>query len=183
MLEPTFKFLASGAVAPISGFQWPEPHARGPGAWLETHGALEACQRGAHVCRLGDLAYWIHDELWEAETDGDSIAGFDCLVVRRARLVRRIDSWQNGGATRFLTAAVDHAAELVQATGPDVDAAVRDYLEDARSCIEQAAIGPGAFIAALAVSKSVGAGQSVTEAYCSERSWQASWIAQHVIGN
>lgn len=175
MSQPTFKFLARGALAPISGFSWPQPDANVPGAWLETGGELEPCQRGAHVCRLEDLAYWIHDELWEAEIEGESVEGFDCLVARRARLVRHIDRWQDGGALRFLEAAVEHAKQSAGASS------VNAYLEDAQRCIEHRAIAAGAFIAALAVSKLAAARSS--EAYKRERLWQASWIARHVIGN
>src|SRR5690348_431080 len=105
----TYKFLAKGAVGPQSGFKWPEPQAPAFGAWVDADGPLELCVRGAHVCRALDLAYWLHDELWETEVDGEQIEGVDCLVVRRARLVRRIDAWHQGGAARFAQACAEHA--------------------------------------------------------------------------
>lgn len=182
MTQLTYKFLARGAIGPISGFQWPKPDVNAPGAWLEADGDLEPCFRGTHVCRIEDLAYWIHDELWEAETDGDSVAGFDCIVTRRARLVRCVEHWQDGGAARFVLACADHAAEIVEAASPDVAATVRHYVEDARVCAEHALPGCGAFSAALAVAK-IALPKDAKAAYRRERTWQASWIARNVIGN
>src|SRR5882724_2091638 len=108
----TYKFFAKGAVGPSSRFKWPEPRAGALGAWVEAEGPLGLCVRGVHVCRPFDLAYWLHDELWETEADGDQIEGIDCLVVRRARLMRRINGWHQGGAASFAEACVQHAAEL-----------------------------------------------------------------------
>jgi hypothetical protein len=185
----TYKFLAKGAVGPISGFAWPIPEAHAPGAWLETEGALEPCVRGTHVCRTEDLAYWIHDELWETEAEGESVPGFDCLVTRKARLVRRFDSWHNGGSVQFVVACADHAAEALAVAPEAVAAAVRGFIEDARVCVEHALPACGAFSAALAVAKLAeaisgeAAASAAKSAYRRERSWQASWIARHVIGN
>ncbi len=53
----------------ISGTTWPLPTDDGPGPWIEA-GAVSPCREGIHACRIGDLAYWLHDELWEIELDG-----------------------------------------------------------------------------------------------------------------
>src|SRR5258708_6519958 len=103
----THKFLAKGALGPLSGFAWPVPQGGAAGAWVEAVGPLALCARGVHVCRTSDLAHWIHDELWEVEADGDRIEGLDCVVVRRARLVRRIDDWGAAGGRRFADASVE----------------------------------------------------------------------------
>src|SRR5258706_12110985 len=59
-----------------------------------------------------DLAHWLHEELWEVESEGDRVEGIDCFVVRRPRLVRRIDVWNAGGPARFAEACIGHAAAL-----------------------------------------------------------------------
>src|SRR5689334_4079735 len=79
-----YKFLAKGARGPISGFEWPSSYTGGPGPWVEVEGELGLCTNGYHVCRPLDLAHWLHDELWELETQGEQLEGLDCLVVRRA---------------------------------------------------------------------------------------------------
>ena len=181
-----YKFLARGALGPISGFRWPTPQGEAPGAWIEVAGSLEPCLRGVHVCRPTDLSFWIHDELWQTEADGDSIEGFDCLVVRRARLVRRFAIWQDGAAQRFAEACAEHAAGLV-ASGVDLaavsglPAAVSGLINDAQLCARSGYPACGAFSAALAVAKFAGAADAKA-AFRRERAWQADWISRSVIG-
>ncbi|HMJ53079.1 MAG TPA: hypothetical protein VK540_13415 [Polyangiaceae bacterium] len=185
----TYKFLARGAVGPMSGFKWPEPQAPAFGAWVDAEGSLELCVRGAHVCRAVDLAYWLHDELWETQVDGEQMEGIDCLVVRRARLVGRIDAWQKGGATGFAEACAEHAAEL--AARPALPGAarsdraqefVRAYIDDARFAARSGYVAVSAFAAALAVGK-LGEPSDEEAAYRRERLWQADWIARVVVSS
>jgi hypothetical protein len=171
------KFLATGALGPLSGFAWPVPAAGAPGAWVEVDGPLELCARGVHVCRTFDLAHWIHDELWEVETAGDPIDGLDCIVVRRARLVRRIDAWSGPGARRFADACVEHAAARA---GPAPADGVRDLLDDARFMATRGYVALAAFTVAVAVSR-LGAEAGPDGAYRQERTWQSAFIAHHVL--
>lgn len=169
-----YKFLARGAVGPFSGLAWPGPRGDAPGAWVEAEGTLAPCMRGVHVCRPTELAHWLHDELWEAEAVGDRIEGLDCLVVRRARLVRRIDGWQEGGAARFAEACVAHASELVHG---DPCESVRVYLDDAVLAADAGFPAVSAFSAALAVARL--ADQTGEDpAFRHERAWQSGWIAR-----
>jgi hypothetical protein len=176
----TYKFLASGAIGPMSSFHWPEPHEGAPGAWVEVEGPLELCARGTHVCRPYDLSHWLHEELWEIEVGGDRIESIDCLVVRRARLSRRIDAWHEGGAARFATACAEHAAEVAERAPNGVPAVVREYLDDATVCAKHGYPAVGAHAAALAVAKS-GIAADEEQAYRLERAWQSDWIAREVI--
>jgi hypothetical protein len=128
------------------------------------------------VCRAFDLAYWLHDELWETQVDGDQIEGIDCLVVRRARLLRRIDAWHQGGAMRFAEACAKHAAELAGASNVASEH-VRDYIDDAALSARSGYVGVSAFAAALAVGR-LGDPSDEESAYRRERVWQADWIAR-----
>jgi hypothetical protein len=166
------KFLAKGALGPLSGFAWPAPTRDAPGAWVEADGPLAVCARGVHVCRAQDLAHWIHDELWEVEADGGSIEGVDCIVVARARLVRRIDTWGGEGGRTFATACVDHASLRAGNASPE---AMRDLLEDARYMAANGYVALAAYTAALVVSRASSASYA---AYRSERAWQSAWIAR-----
>jgi len=57
-----YKFLAAGAIAPFTGFQWPIPGPAGAGAWVEApEGRLT---HGIHACRVTDLTFWLDAELW-----------------------------------------------------------------------------------------------------------------------
>jgi hypothetical protein len=92
--ERLYKFLKRGSIAPFSRLLWR------PGEWIEAEGELDACRNGVHVCRQQDLPYWLSDELWEIDVDGDSLEHEQKLVVRRARLSARVDDWPSpiGGA-------------------------------------------------------------------------------------
>jgi hypothetical protein len=164
-----YKFLAAGAVGPQSGFHWPLPSRDGPGAWLEVQGPLELCRRGAHLLRAQDLAHWLHDELWELEAGGEVIEGIDCLVARRARLVREVDGWRTGGNAAFAEACVRHATVLC----PAPSAEVSGLLDDAAQCARAGHVALAAFAAGSAVAR---AGD-----YRAERRWQSDWIAAHLL--
>lgn len=172
-----YKFLAKGALGPISGFAWPVPSANSSGAWLEVAGPLVLCSRGLHVCRTRDLAHWLHDELWEIEAGGEILEGLDCVVARRARLVRRVEAWSDGGSLRFVDACIEHATVLA---GSAANATVRGFLEDAALAKRAGYLAVGAYSAALAVAK-LGSPAASEPAYRAERAWQANWIARALI--
>jgi hypothetical protein len=168
------KFLATGARGPLSGFAWPAPGPDALGAWVEVEGPLAPCARGIHVCRPFELAHWIHDELWELEVDGEQTPGLDCIVVPRARLVRRIPAWGEQ-AQRFAEACVEHAAAQVE---PAHFGVVSELLDDARSLATSGYVAVSAFTAALAVSRLPSASGS---AYRAERAWQSAWIERELL--
>ncbi|HTB78997.1 MAG TPA: hypothetical protein VK762_37395 [Polyangiaceae bacterium] len=173
----THKFLAKGALGPLSGFAWPVPQGGLGGAWVEVTGPLEPCARGVHVCRPVDLAHWIDDELWEIEADGEPLEGLDCLVVPRARLLHRVEAWSDGGAQRFAEACIEHAASGAGATLAETVSAL---LEDARSMAASGYLALASFTAAVAVSRSDVHG-SREDAYRRERAWQSAWIADELL--
>ena len=91
-----YKFLAQGAVGRFSDFQWPPP-----GEWVTTQQPLVDCLQGIHAVRMEQLLDWIDDELWEIELGGAVADREDILVAERGRLVRRIESWDEGAAQSF----------------------------------------------------------------------------------
>jgi len=185
----TYKFLAKGALGPLSGFAWPAPRGEARGAWVEAGVPLAVCARGVHVCRPADLAHWLHEELWEMETHGERLEALDCLVVERARLVRRVDAWSEGGAARFAAACTDHALALAAeaaAAGASSDPTVRGFLHDAALAAQSSYLAVAAFCAASAVSCLHAAGPTSApervDAFRRERRWQADWIARELLG-
>lgn len=95
-----YKFLGPGGRALFSGRRWPLPAAE-PGAWVEATGPLDPCRNGVHACEPLDLPYWISQELWEVELDGEQIRGPQALIARRGRLVRQIEAWNPENARSF----------------------------------------------------------------------------------
>jgi hypothetical protein len=146
-----YKFLRAGRIGPFSGTEWPE---RGE---VEASGPLEACRNGVHACRSDDLPYWLDDELWEVALLGEVVEDRLKLVARGGRLVRRIDTWDDGTRRAFadwcLRRVAAHAASEVRDAGLETEAAA---LEAASSSDEVAA----AAAAALTAAQRVGAGNA-----------------------
>jgi hypothetical protein len=125
-----YAFLSEGAVAPLSGFVWPKPTDGEHGAWVETHEAPDEALRGY---RVEDLPYWLDDELWSIELEGALAERHHVLLVERARLLRRIDAWDEPLAWEFADACARRVAERAIAALRDegrADAAA--LLEEAR---------------------------------------------------
>ena len=90
-----YKFLATGAVAPFTGFHWPV------GQWVDAAG-VDPCRQGIHACRIRDLPLWIQAELWEIELGGEVDEQARKVVAERGRLVQRVTGWSEGLAIRQL---------------------------------------------------------------------------------
>src|SRR5690606_20862783 len=71
---------------------------------------LVPCQQGYHVAADNQLIDWLGPELWEVECRGEHIALGDKHVFGEARLVRRIDAWNDRTARLF---AADCAAPVL----------------------------------------------------------------------
>jgi hypothetical protein len=176
-----YKFLARSARAPITGQAWPRPGSSQPGAWMLARGPLQLCREGVHACRTGELAYWLHEELWRVELDGEQIEGHDCLVAARGRLLERVDAWSEaGGAQRFAAAVRDHAESLILARR-DRDR-LQGYVDDASWHVRNGfAESPAlaALCSAMAVAKAE-PNAELEAAYRRERAWQSAWIVREM---
>ncbi len=122
-----FKFLGRGAVGPFSGFRWPAPErGDGAGGWVEETRHLEPCRVGLHVCRPGDLPFWLFEELYAVEVDGPVVEHDSFVLARRARLLRRVDAWAQDSASRFSRDCAwrvrDLAAHALRESGRSQDA-------------------------------------------------------------
>lgn len=99
-----YKFFRAGRVAPFSEVVWPEE------GWVGADGALETCRSGVHACRLDQIAYWLGEELWEVELEGE-VAETDLKVVApRGRLVRQVRAWDDDARREFAAECVRRAA-------------------------------------------------------------------------
>jgi hypothetical protein len=198
-----YKFLRTGGVGPFSRYAWPLPRADRPGAWVISGGGTVLCHSGIHACRVADLPWWLQDELWEAELDGDVSAGRHKVMAPRARLVRRVEGWDAGCAQRFADAcamrARDHAAVALERAGARYPAAQlrkatgnralrdaarvwADAAESARVPVTMAgdaarrALGCAAVVTAY-IAAHAAAHLDGPDALAAERAWQAAWLA------
>ena len=97
-----YKFTRPGAVGLLTGFAWPQPAGGSPGPWVEA-GEAEPCRAGIHACRPAQLPFWVAEELWVIELDGEVVESTGKLVARRGRLVELVEAWTAGGAVAFGT--------------------------------------------------------------------------------
>src|SRR5438874_5478807 len=91
-----YKFLTAGRIGPFSKFAWPEP-----GVWVRPGGATHQCTRGIHACRTRDLPWWLAEELWEIELDGEPQIGGHKIVGRAGALRSQIDAWTAASAQAY----------------------------------------------------------------------------------
>jgi hypothetical protein len=197
-----YKFLCAGGVGPFSRYAWPLPRDGRPGAWVSGGTGSLLCQTAVHACRVRDLPWWLQDELWEAELDGEVSGGRHKITAPRARLLRRVAAWDAACAQRFADAcavrARDHAATALERAGAEHAAAqlreatgnraLRDAARVAADASEAARIpvtmagdaarraAGGAAIVSAYIAAHAAARVDGSRAHDAEREWQADWL-------
>jgi hypothetical protein len=179
-----YKFLRSGAIGLVSGFKWPEPRGETPGEWVGSVAPLRACASGVHVCRGRDLPYWMHEELWAIEVDGDMLEGAEMLIAPRGRLVARVAGWSPDGRTAFVEACRDRATLHIDRTPLARRAHADAFMGHMDNYLRLQWTQLGALCAALAIASTTEGGNDdmagAKALYRSEREWQARWLVAHL---
>ena len=194
-----YKFLHAGRTGPFSGFAWPEP-----GIWVRAGTETIPCQRGIHACRTRDLPWWLADELWEIELDGDVRTDEHKILAPAGRLRSRVEGWTAACGQEYADAcawrARDRAVEALTRAGhaparlaacttlDEVLVAARELAEvlpDTRISLTIA--GDGAFRAltgAAPTSAYIAAHAAMrldgSAGYAAERAWQSRWLARRL---
>lgn len=164
-----YKFLAAGGRAMFSERHWPLPAAE-PGAWVTATGPLEPCRNGVHACGPHDLPYWIAEELWEVELDGEQIRGPQSIIARRGRLLRKVDAWNLTNARTFAEQCRARAEAHVATLPAEADEQAVQLLETVRTTFDAGDYAVTAYAAAMAFTLLAA---SATEAFDAERVEQA----------
>ena len=91
----------------------------GVGRWRpKIKGELVPCRAGYHLCRGEDLLGWLNETICEAEYDGEIIESGDKVVVRRARITRILDTWNEKTARLFACDCAERALKRVNNPDP-----------------------------------------------------------------
>jgi hypothetical protein len=163
-----YKFLRRDGTGVFTGHPWPLPGAAGPGAWIEA--PVIPCRSGIHACRLPDLPLWLGRELYEVELAGEIVEERTKVIAPRARLLRRIDAWDDRLRDAYTRMCADRARDLAVRTSPRLD----DWYAVVEPSIPE---GPAllGFVAARIAEERGG-----RPAYLAERAHQARWLAERL---
>ena len=197
-METLYKVLGANGKSVNGGkARWLLPHGGLPGEWMpKVTGKIVACQNGYHLCREGDLIKWLGTTIWEAEYRGARKDDTDKIVVRQARLVRKVDTWNERTARLFACDCAERALTLLdkpdarsteavrvarlfavgEATKEQLSAAERAARSAAESAAESAAWG-AARSAAWSAAESAAESAAWSAAWGAARS--AAWSAAH----
>lgn len=116
MDEKVYKVLGTNGEAMNGGTgKWFLPHGKRPGKWMpKIKGDLVPCKNGYHLCRENDLVHWLGPTIYEAEYRGGCIDADDKIVVREARLLRRMETWNDRTARLFACDCAEWALSLIK---------------------------------------------------------------------
>ena len=125
-----YKVLGDGGRAHHGGRgSWPLPSGKRPGKWLEVDGDIRPCVRGLHLCRKPDLVHWLGPTIWIAEADESNlVAADDKVVVHRARLLSRLDTWNETTARLFAADCAKDAVRRCRKAGIEIDPRVEECI-------------------------------------------------------
>jgi len=131
-----YVFFRTGRRALLSEVVWPAPSNGEPGAWIEADGRIPPDAIRAYP--VEELLWWLDDELWAAELDGDVRTEGHAVVAARGRLVSRVEYWTPEAATELAEAcafrARDVAAEALHHAGREHEA------RDLAACLSPGAL-------------------------------------------
>jgi hypothetical protein len=162
-----YKFLRPDGTSPFTRFAWPLPRGT-PGAWLEA--PIEPCRSGIHACRTRDLPLWVGRALYEAELDGEIVEESTKVVASRARLVRRIEAWNDHARDAYTRMCADRAHEHALGSSPPLeewDAVVEPSIPEGPALL--------GFVAARIAEVRWG-----VEGYHAERARQTAWLVERL---
>ena len=116
------------------------------------------------------MPFWVGPTLYEVELDGEIIESRSKLVASRARILRRIEAWDEGLRDVYTRMCADRAHELAQSVTPPLeswDAVVEPSVREGPALL--------GFVAARIAEEISG-----PEAYYAERADQADWLAERL---
>ena len=103
-----------------------------PGKWMpKVEGKLKPCYNGYHICRREDLIHWLDEAIFEVEYRGKIVEDDNKCVVRKARLMRRLETWNEKTARLFAADCAESVLPNYESKYPD-DARPRKAIQAAR---------------------------------------------------
>lgn len=169
MAEHFYKFLDPNRAPMFVSWQWPEP-----GVWAPEVEDVVMCARGYHACTADRLIPWAGPELWEVEYDGPILRGNDKVVGGKARLVRRVDRWNETVAMLLAADFAEGVLHIFETEHPN-DSRPREAIEMARLF----AVGEATYKHLVEAGEAAKASTETLHASSGRpsASWYAAWAA------
>lgn len=142
-------------------------------------GDLIAREHGYHLCRPQDLMEWLGPSIYLAQYRGERLESDNKIVVREARLLRRLETWDERIARLFAADCVERVLPVFEKTFPNDDrprkaiAVVRQFANGEAARNELDAARAAARAAAWAARAACAAGAA-------ERTWQTTRLLQYL---
>jgi hypothetical protein len=185
--EPLYKVLDDDATPYHGGHgKW-----NTQGKWMPPiKGDLIPCRNGYHLCRKQDLVYWLGPSIWLAAYRGERIDQTEKIVVREARVITRLDTWNDRTARLFACDCAERAlTKYVENPDPRSLNAIkvaRQYANGAATDEQLAAAWDAAWDAAVAAgwAAAVAAAGEAARAAAgeAERKWQTKRLFEYLEG-
>jgi hypothetical protein len=169
-----YKVLSDGRSG-FTGWRWSLPENGRPGDWVVVTGRVELCVNGVHACTVHQLAQWLGEELWTIELEGEIVRTDAALVASRARLLARVETWDEATRSAFGhdCARRAHEAATDRTTDGSLLEAVDRFADTGRA-------GPAGYWAAVLAGERAYGGRSGPDydaAFAEERTAQGRWLA------
>jgi hypothetical protein len=174
------------------------------GRWRSVTGEIVPCENGLHLCRADHLPDWLGPVIWEAEADSEVIDAGNKVVARRARVIRRLDTWNERTARLFAADCAERVLPIYEKAHPGDDRprmaietarryargeATRGELVAARAAAlaaawdaARAAARDAALAAALATAWDAARAAALAAARAAEHKWQTARLMAYLNG-
>ena len=127
-----YKVLAADGSACHGGSgKWHLPKGKRPGKWMPVIEDIVPCERGYHLVTLAQLPEWLGAVIWIAEGRGEHLEQSYKHVFSQARLIGKVDSWDERAARLFACDCAERVLPLYETKYPD-DTRPRHAIEVAR---------------------------------------------------
>jgi hypothetical protein len=180
-----YKFLTADGHAAHGVGKWNLPQGDQPGEWMpDIQGGIVPCSNGYHACRPQDVALWLNATMYELEYEGDIIEANDKVVGRRARLLRKIDAWDDRTARLFAADCAERVLPIFEKERPGDDRprraiqAARDYANGIIDAAARDAARDAARAAAWDAAWDAAGAAAWDAARDAEHSWQSAHLLE-----
>src|SRR5208282_186298 len=96
---------------------WFLPKEKGPGEWMPAVKPV-LCESGYHFVTLDQLPKWLGPTIYEVEVRGEVLSAQDKGVATQARLIRRLDTWNEKTLRLFAADCAEHVLGIYEKQYP-----------------------------------------------------------------